>query len=367
MKQITMLLTNDFNPDPRVYKEALYLTKQGAHVTILCWDRESESDCAEYEIQDGIEVVRYKFPSIAGSGMKQLGSALKYIIACKKYLNNNHCDFLHCNDLDGAIIGWLTRKGITPMVFDMHEVYDGYYIGKPSIMRKITKFFIRKSVAALYENDVYLSDSYKEVHDKLYKLKNYPDSGLIETKPKSKSNIFRIGYHGAVRGQIKEFKALFDAVKDMSEEIRVDINGNGPDLKELKELEKSCCNVFIHGAFDGTKMLSNLYEGTDLLFCGYAPDNPNQQETAEPVKYFEAILTGTPMLATEALSIGKKVTENGFGLACDTRNPNAIRDAILKIKEDKALWQKFHENELVVAHKYDWQEEVKVLDKVYNL
>ena len=36
---ITMLLTNAFEMDVRVYKEARYLIEKGNNVTILCWDR----------------------------------------------------------------------------------------------------------------------------------------------------------------------------------------------------------------------------------------------------------------------------------------------------------------------------------------
>lgn len=37
-----MILTNGFDPDPRVYKEAKSLIKLGHKVTILCWDRSGE-------------------------------------------------------------------------------------------------------------------------------------------------------------------------------------------------------------------------------------------------------------------------------------------------------------------------------------
>lgn len=108
-KQITMILTNEFNPDPRVYKEAVYFVARGFNVTILCWDR-GISDLPEYEIKDGIEVIRFKIPSVYGSGFKQFGAFFKYILACRKYLKTHHCDYLHCNDLDGTIIEQFARR-----------------------------------------------------------------------------------------------------------------------------------------------------------------------------------------------------------------------------------------------------------------
>ena len=60
-KQITMFLTNGFNPDVRVYKEALYLVEHGFSVKILCWDREECVDYTAHEMVDGIEIVRQNF------------------------------------------------------------------------------------------------------------------------------------------------------------------------------------------------------------------------------------------------------------------------------------------------------------------
>ena len=65
-KQIIMLLANGFNPDPRVYKEARYLLKIGFHLTILCWDREKGYEYPEYQIIDGMEIVRFKHFSKTG-------------------------------------------------------------------------------------------------------------------------------------------------------------------------------------------------------------------------------------------------------------------------------------------------------------
>lgn len=364
-KRIIMLLTNGFDPDIRVYKEAKYLLSRGYEITILCWDREVEKNYPETEDCEGIELVRFKIMSKPGSRWKQLRQFFRYISLCRKYLRKHTCDYLHCHDIDGAITGYLSRKNKMQMIFDMHEFYEQGNAISMWAWRKLTLFLLKKSCAGLYENDVYLSNSYKRVHNKLFPLKNYPDRNLIESLPKVQDGFFKIGYHGAVRRQIPEFTALFEAVKDMAD-VRVDINGAGVDLVELQQLQKKYNNVFVHGAFDGTSQLTGLYQKTDLLFCGYNPADPNMQGVAEIVKYFEAIITGTPMLATESLAVGKRVKENGFGLVCDTRNVEEIKKCIEFIKENKQEWKKFSQNEMAQAHKYDWNEAVKILDKIYD-
>lgn len=363
--RITMLLTNGFDPDVRVYKEAVYLISRGFAVTILCWDRDPSMGYPEQETLNGIKVLRFRIPSVAGSGKKQLPAFHAYIRACRAYLKTHPCDYLHCNDIDGAITGYFARHGKTPMVFDMHEFYECGSAAKRRVWRFLTLFLLKRSVTALYENTVYLEAPYAAVRSKLYPLKNYPDSKLVRPLPKTESAVFRIGYHGAVRGQIPEFTALFEAVKDMPD-VQVDINGGGPDLAQLRELEGQYPNVHIHGVFDGTAALTGLYETTDVLFAGYDPQVPNHQGDAEAVKFYEAIFTGTPMLMTRGIGMGDKVERFGFGLTCDTRNPTEIRDALLQLKTDRKLWRACAQNELSHAHEYAWDTAVTVLDKIYQ-
>ena len=366
-KRVIMLLTNAFEPDVRVYKEASYLISKGFSVTILCWDKDLSKNYPEEETVEGIQIVRFKIPSVAGTGNQQIPAFLKYIRACKQYLQKQKCDYLHCNDLDGVITGYLARHGKTPLVFDMHEFYSSSRALKNMLLRNATIFFLKKSKAGLYENAAYLEAPYKSVHKKLYPLRNYPDKGMVEPRPKSESKKFRVAYNGVVRTQIPEFTALFEAAKQLPG-VRIDINGGGIALAKLKELEasyKNFADVHVNGPYDGTTESSGLYEKTDALFCGYSPDDPNYKGDAEVIKYYEAIYTGTPMIMTESTGMAQKIVNNGYGVICDTRDSKAIRKAIEKLMNDHTFWKTCSENELADAYKYDWAEAVKILDQIY--
>jgi len=367
MKKVVMLLTNAFDPDVRVYKEALYLTSQGFEVCILCWDKDMSRNYPKNETLNSIELVRFKLPSVAGSGKKQVIAFFRFIHACKEYLRNHPCDYLHCNDLDGAIAGFLARRHKTPMVFDMHEFYEHGGKLERLFYRKLTIFLLKKSFAGIYENAAYLGAGYEIIQKKLYPLRNYPDTQMIQYREKSPSEKFRIGYHGVIRGQIPEFTALFEAVKELPN-VRVDINGGGIDWLKLAELGShysKLADIHVNGPYNGATQSSTLYENTDVLFCGYSPDNPNYQGDAEVIKYYEAIITGTPMIMTESTGMSLKINKFGYGISCDTRNAQSIREAILKFINDRDFWETCSKNELSDAHKYNWDEEVKILNKIY--
>lgn len=366
-QRITMLLTNSFFPDPRVYKEARYLISRGFKVTILCWYREDDVTLPEKEIVDGIEIIRFHIASKIGSGFKQIPAFFKYIKACRTYLKKNPCDFLHGHDLDGAITAFIARRDKTPIVFDMHEFYEDFAHGK-ALLRKILRFstiiMIKKSIAAIRTNDLYLKKTYETIQDKLFLLKNFPDCHLVKPLPKTESSKFRIGYHGGVRNQVAEFTTLFESVKDMADVV-VDIYGTGPDLPKLKKIASSYENVTIHGRFDGARRLSELYAQADIVFAGYRP-NSDTREVQEMVKFFECIVTGTPMILTKVYTkMASEIEKFGFGLTCDTRNLDEVRDCVIKMKNDIIFRKKCSENEIRESSKYDWNQAVKILDKIY--
>ena len=368
-KRICMLLTNAFDPDVRVYKEAKYLVEKGCYVEILCWDRDSSVGYPTKEELDGIHIIRFRHDSQIGTGRKQLGAYFKFIKDCKKYCKRNKFDYFHCNDFDGAVVWRFLNHGKAKMIFDMHEYYED--VGKKSdllrrLMRRATIYMIKKSEYSLYENDLYLRSPYKRIQNKLLELKNYPNSDLVRCIPKTESSVFRIGYHGGVRSQIPEFTTLFESVKGLKD-VRVDIHGGGPDLPKLKELEKKYDNVHIHGPFNGTSELTGLYSNTDVVYAGYRPYS-DTRECAEVVKFFECIITGTPIILTEAYTgMGNRINKYGLGITCDTLDVDSVREAVLKFKEDREFWNKCHENEIGIADQYDWKNEVKILDIAYCL
>jgi len=362
--KIYMILTNSFSPDVRVYKEAKYLTKLGMDITILCWDRSKEMNLPHKEKKDGFLVVRFLILSTLGSGIKQFPAYFKFIKSCKNYIRENPCDILHCHDLDGVIAGNIASAGKIPYVFDMHEFYEKGCFIKRTVIREFVKRFINRSVSTLCVSSSMTNDYYSNQKHKLLLLKNYPDSNLIWSSPKTKSNTFRIGYHGTVRNQLMEFKALFEACKDF-EDVRVDINGGGIDLESLRLMAKDYKNVYVHGQYNGVTESDNLYQNTDVVFLGYSSENANYHGEFEPVKYFEAILTCTPIIATKTLNIGLQTEKNLIGIAVDTKNPEEIKNAILKFKENSGFLSLCRENMKSIASLYDWNEAVKILDDIY--
>src|SRR3954462_7405443 len=69
-KTVLMVLTNAYDPDPRVRQEALALIGMGFRVRLLAWDRDLK--CPPWESMEGVEVERVFLRSQHGRGTTQM-------------------------------------------------------------------------------------------------------------------------------------------------------------------------------------------------------------------------------------------------------------------------------------------------------
>lgn len=358
---IIMILTNAFSLDVRVYKEAKFLLTQGHDVEILCWDKAPEKGLLSDDIYDGIKIKRFGIPAIEGSGYKQLGAYISFIKKCKRYLKNTRYHVLHCHDMDGAIIGYLTGS---KFIFDMHEFYDRGGILRRNLSHFIVCSLAKKSVANIYVSEKNVLAYGRGIKNKFFLLKNYSDRTMFHNTDKILSTNLRISYIGRVRNQVEEFTALFNAVKDMNN-VQVNVYGDGPDLERIKSLAAMQENVVIHGSYNGVTDSEKIYRDTDISYVAYNPTNPNYKGEFEPVKLYEAIFTGTPIIATKGINPGNVAVEKQIGFAVNTRSSDEIRAAIDQLQENRDLIQSFKKNMKLIANQYDWNEAVKVLNIVY--
>jgi len=111
---VLMLLTNSYDPDPRVRQEALALLRMGCRVKLLAWDRDMKSPALE--CMEGVEVERVFLPSKHGRGTTQIFFyAWLYMKMFWKAWRTSF-DAVHCHDLD-------TLPPVTPV-----KMFNGDYV-----------------------------------------------------------------------------------------------------------------------------------------------------------------------------------------------------------------------------------------------
>lgn len=361
---IKMILTNGFDVDPRVYKEAKTLVKHGNDVEILCWDRENKYTNKEYEIIDCIKVKRFFPKSKYGSGYKQVFSYIKFIREVKNYLKDKKYDVVHGHDIDGFYASTHLNKKNCKYIWDMHEYYDGLSSSKfkNAVYEYIAKKCFKKVDGIIYVNENqkirYKNKIKKTVLEEI--INNVPEEENFNNFKRIGSSKLRISYIGNIR-DLKALKMLMDTGEEY-DNVKIQINGTGIAYEELNKISKSYKNTIMTGKFE-YKNIKGFYENTDITYVTNAFSKDNEKYGC-PNKGYESIYTGTPILANKGTYFGDFVEKNDIGFTIDGYGDlKRIIDLILSNKDILELKRKNINN---IKNNFTWEKEESKLIKFYD-
>lgn len=358
-----MILTNGFAPDLRVYKEAKYLTNKGYDVEILCWDRESRYIDRPTEELDGIKITRFFEESKYGSGLKQIFKLLKFKKACKKYLKDVDYEYLHCHDLDGMTVGYFLHKRGDKIIFDMHEFYNtGSYAKIYCIVKRLLRFLQNRSYKIIHVNDKQIEEMSDKNKEKLVYLPNFPEGDKFEKIEHVPDSILRITYAGYVR-HVEPITNLVKVGCEL-ENVKVSIHGSGELVDSLKDIAKGHENVKITGAFIHSE-ISKFYSETDIMYIVYNKGNQND-ENALPTKFFEAIISGIPVIVSKDSVLENNVKKYDIGFSVDGTDINDIRKLIVELQKKPEILDEKRRNIEKIKNKFIWEDVVKNLNNIYK-
>lgn len=376
---IIMLLDNCFDPDVRVYKEAKYLVEQGNKVEIICLDKKNKYIDKETEELDGIKIKRIFCRTDKGTRFLEYNSLTKlftpivylywlllFFVKTKRYIKNKSYEVLHCHDIVMAFGSSLFIKG-KPIVFDMHEYYltDSNII-KDFIFNVIIKYTQNKSKWIIYVNDVQIQNMHKKNKMKIIRLPNYPSQKIFKKIDKTKSEKLRISYIGAVRDN-KSLEILMDAYERYNTIYDIKIYGYGSAFDELKQYEKTkkYSPSILMGRYNGVTEIEEIYQNTDILYCVYDNSNANWKYSF-PVKFYEGIISKTPIIVSENSNVGEFVKKNDVGYTIDIENYSDIENLFNKLLIDREAYKRKKENTTLFIDNFVWEVQVKCLDKIYG-
>ena len=356
MKNVFMILTNGFDPDIRVYKEAKYLIKKHYKVTVLCWDRRCRYKINEN--RDGINIVRFPIPSSPGSGLRQLIPYVRFLLKVKRYLKKNKCDFLHCHDFDGALIGYLSKLKKVKLIFDMHEIYFHYSYAKIPLFNYYFNQILKKFHYIIYVTESQKKYIANKFYYKLVFLPNYPEKKVYMPIVKAKGDKLRINYIGSLR----DYDSLITLVKlsKKHNEYEVKLYGMGTAYEKLKDTISDYKKI-LYGYYDGIKESANIYNHTDILYCVYNPTVENWKN-AFPVKLYESIITLTPIIVCKKTVAGEFVLQHQIGEVVDYGDLDALLNAVKKINDN---YFKYVEKIKKISDKYTLEKVITNLNQIY--
>jgi len=367
-KKVIVLVSNDLFTDQRVHKVCSFLFDNAFDVRLL--GRKLPN--SEPITGRSYKTKRFKLPFTKGPLFYAFLN-LRFFF----YLLFHKCDIILANDLDTLLAAsWAKKfKKNCELVYDSHEYYTGVpeLVARPkvqkiwerieaSIFPKLNKIYtVNQSIADLYKakygKKLYVVRNVSPLLD-VFKLLEPSDYGISENKK-------IILMQGAGINVDRGAEEAVEAMEEIENAVLVFI-GDGDVVPQLKKyvtdnrLERK---VY----FLGKKPYLEMMQFTRMADIGLTLDkgtNINYQNSL-PNKLFDYIQGGTPILATNIKEVASIVQEYEIGEIISELTAQNLAEKLKKMLENEDKLQFYAQNCLKTAQILNWEQECKVLEKIY--
>ena len=340
---IRVTLVRSRATDPPVYKVARALAENGYAVDLLVWVREGRG--RENDKGNGYNIYRFnlKAPYYKFRLLFYLPIWWLYEFF---FLLRNRANVIHACDLDtvlpAILVKVIKRTKLCYTIYDFYADILPYQI--PGTVRKLVTFtekFVLRFVDVLFLVD---NSRYEQVRgakiSRIEYIYNSPED-CFNTSPKLehalKTSIFYAGYLDESRGLEK----MIDAVSEL-DGINLTLAGMGPGEAIIKHNLAKLHNLQYIGWIPYKEVITNSLN-TDILFAFYDPKIPSNKY-ASPNKLFEAMMCAKPIITNDGTTASKIVAEEKCGLVVPYGDVEAIREAVVRLKNDTDLRQTLGNN-----------------------
>lgn len=345
-RKILMLLSNAFDPDPRVHREAKALVDAGYDVTIIGWDRDRK--VVSCEIVDGIRVERIYVNSTHGRGSTQMFFLLLFWIKAFFACINRKIDVVYAHDFDTLPVGFLLAKlKRRRLVYDTHESYVDMVHWLPKLIRSAIvcceNFIMKRTDLVITVGDLLKQHLLSRGANNVCIVGNWQDpekfifdDAIISEEKK------RLGIRSGQKvicfianlGNERKIPEIIEAVASMEDYFLI-LGGNGTCAVLAKEASLKFNNITYLGYVASSKV--PLYTAiADIIFYGFDQDNPNARFSA-PNKLFESLAAGKPIVTGSFGEIGKIVKEADCGIVIHDYKPRSLIAALKGVELNELL------------------------------
>ncbi|KGR73972.1 glycosyltransferase family 4 protein [Ureibacillus sinduriensis] len=351
--------------DTRIFvKECCTLAENGFSVTLIAPGAPDESIKGVHLI--GVDKVK-------GNRVKRMTQTTKAVY--EKALAVD-ADIYHFHDPELIPVGLkLKRKGKI-IIYDVHEDVPRQILSKnwiPKLFRTpIAKFFERyesdasRKFDAIVTATMHIEDRFKNYNKETYNINNFPSLKEMDFKigtPPKKEAVCYVGGITKVRGAFEMTEML--GIVNQKRNLRLKLAGP-IDQKITPELtnHKNWSYVDYKGVLDRKGVKEVLTSSKIGLVTLHPIIN---YLDALPVKMFEYMAAGIPVIASDFPLWREIVGKANCGVLVDPLNPTHIAEAVESLLKDEQRAKTMGENgRHAVEQEYNWEKEGQKLVKLYQ-
>jgi glycosyltransferase involved in cell wall biosynthesis len=231
---------------------------------------------------------------------------------------------------------------------------DGYVTITAGLMQELQRRFSSRPHVAVVPDGVRLADDGSSP----------PDA----EQPPAAERPFTIGYAGHLYPW-KGVDLVIEAVAALPDTQALIVGGHAqePDLARIRALAEqvfAASRVTFTGMVPPPAVAERLREA-DLLVLPN-PRSALSSEFVSPLKLFEYMASGRPIVASDLPSIREVLTDGGNALLFEPGNPQALTAAIRRIREDAELGRRLAARALADVRSYTWAKRAERLETLFD-
>lgn len=394
MKNIGIVVDNDFNTDIRVRREVEILKSQGLQVNVLCFAFDGKS----YPSIDGVNICRIEIKRRTKDILFFLFNRVRlYELLWKrrvaKFIQQNSIDTLHVHDLYMSKSVYLAAKSLKkeiPIILDLHENYP-QAIQACNWTKGAFRSFISNPKGWLKKEEEYLSyasklivlsESFKEELMQRYpflegnSIVAFPnvidfrqfEKYKIDTKVKKSEKVTLMYYGG-----IAERRGIFNAIEVLGKGVDLKLN---IELLIIGPVDKADKKRFLLEINDPKLKSSIIYipwiDSSELVTYMAISDiflspliKNKQHESGVANKIFQYMFAGKPIIVSDCKPQKELVEFFNCGFSFSTNEE--FLACITKLVESKELRERLGANGFEKLYeKYDNKDYENILLGIYT-
>ena len=319
------------------------------------------------KVTDGIKIIDV--------GLRQVSRFKRVTIDSKKSFKKAvalNCDIYHFHDPELVRVGLLLKRQGKKVIYDVHEDLPRQIFGKPYLKNYIKPFLSKliewqennaaKKFSFVCAATPTIRDRFISINKNSIDVNNYP---IIETNQKTNwvNKFNEVCYIGA----ISDYRGVFELIKSIDNtNVRLNLAGDFEDVTFEQRCKNHLAwkNVNYFGYVDRSE-INNILKRSKIGLVTLKP-LVNYLE-ALPIKMFEYMAAGIPVIASN-FPLWKEIVEgNNCGNCVDPTRPKEIAKAInCLINNPEKAEQMGKNGKKAVFEKYNWKSEEKKLLAVYK-